>query len=108
MNAARTTNFLMANLGSELIRFFALRSRGGSENEASDSAKRALVIIGKIMARPDAGGGRDEARILKNVIEDALSNHPQLSVGGEELNAYFAPLAQRLLSRGEPAEPLTK
>ena len=67
MNTERTTYFLMANLGSELIRFFALRKRGEEQN-ALASATRARKIIQDMSAREDIGNGKQELVILEKIM----------------------------------------
>jgi len=93
----RTALFLMANLGSELVRFFSFR--GEHKNDlAQESADRAFKIIAQI-AEKDSAGARGEALIFKAVIEDALSAAPCYKIYEEEINSYFAPLAERVLLR---------
>ena len=97
MNAERTTTFLMANLGSEIVRFFGLK-KNGLTGMAKASAERALKIVDSLLNRPDVGGGKEEVKILKMIIEDALSDKPVCTVTEKELNSYFNPFALRVLS----------
>ena len=87
----------MANLGSELIRFFALRKRGEEQN-ALASATRARKIIQDMSAREDIGNGKQELVILEKIIEDALSQSPQYRITDKDLNSYFMPFASRTLA----------
>lgn len=98
MNTQRTASFLMANLGSELIRFVALLKHGNQERILL-SAERARGIIDELLAREDIGSGKQEVLLLRSIIEDALSKHPQYRISESELNSYFFPFAQRVLSQ---------
>ncbi len=97
MTTQRTTPFLIANLGSELIRFFALQKRKDIEN-AKLSAIRAFHIIDRIMNQKDIGNGKQEISILKRIIEDSLSNSHMYNISDSDLNSYFMPFASRVLS----------
>jgi len=97
MNTRRTTCFLMANLGSELIRFFNLRKRGDCAH-AEASAARAFHIISQLLERDDIGNGKQEVMILKKIVDDSLAA-PQLhTVSDSDLNSYFMPFAARTLA----------
>lgn len=61
---------------------------------ASASAQRALKMIAIITERDNRSAGQ-EALLLKQIIEDALSAAPTLSIGENDLNVYFAPFALR-------------
>ena len=87
----------MANLGSELIRFFNLQQQG-AEKHAKASAECALHIIEKLEEHENIGNGRQEVAILKSILEDALSVSPQYSVSIHELNSYFEPFAARAMT----------
>ncbi|OGZ04176.1 MAG: hypothetical protein A2648_01155 [Candidatus Lloydbacteria bacterium RIFCSPHIGHO2_01_FULL_41_20] len=97
MKTERTTLFLMANLGSEMSRLFSFKERG--ENElAKSSAERAIKIIDSIVAKPNIGGGKSEAEILRSIVSDMISALPNYSIGEKELNSYFMPFAIRAMS----------
>ncbi len=93
----RTTCFLIANLGSELIRFFALQRKKDTKN-AKLSADRALFIIGQIMKQKDIGNGKQEMFIFKEIINDSLLNSHKYNINDSDLNSYFLPFASRTLS----------
>ncbi|MDD5357443.1 MAG: hypothetical protein PHS53_04845 [Candidatus Pacebacteria bacterium] len=93
---ARTPLFLMANLGSELTRFFRDKEKGERE-KMNQSAKRALGIIDSLSATSSAGYSR-EAKIWGDVVKDATSDSPQYHVSIKNVEGYFLPLASRLLS----------
>ena len=92
----RTTHFLIANLGAEMIRFFSLQKRKDTEN-AKLSAARALHIIDQIMQQKDIGNGKEEISMLKKIIEDSLLNSHIYNISESDLNSYFMPFASRVL-----------
>lgn len=96
MNTKRTTTFLMANLGSEMVRLFNLK-RQGRIDDAKASAARAVILIDSIVSRPDIGQGAKEAEILRGIVKDVAETSPRYSVSEKELNSYFAPFALRAL-----------
>ena len=86
----------MANLGSEMSRLFSFKKQG--ENDlAKSSAERAVKIIDSIVVKPDIGGGKKEAEILRLIVADAISVSPNYSIDEKELNSYFAPFAIRAM-----------
>lgn len=97
MNTERTTSFLMANLGSELIRFFALQRQKDNER-ARASADRAFRIMNQLLEHKDIGNGRREVALLKELTDDALLPSPLYRVTEAELNSYFMPFASRVLA----------
>ncbi len=97
MKTERTAVFLMANLGSEMVQCLDARARGQRE-QAHQSAERARNIINQLEARSDLGGGKQEIEILRKILEDAFSTKPDYQVGEQELNNYFLPFAQRVLT----------
>lgn len=97
MNTKRTTYFLMANLGSELIRFFNLQKQNNDEH-ARASATRAFHIIDQLMKQQDIGNGKQEIAILRTLVEDALSNTKMYTVHESDLHNYFAPFASKILT----------
>src|SRR3989344_5643984 len=98
MNPIRTTNFLMANLGSEMVRFFNLKRSDDSE-AARSSAQRALAMIETLKSHTDIGNGKQEVAILESIVKDALTDAPQYHINSEDLNTYFLPFAHRELAK---------
>ena len=96
MNTERTTNFLMANLGSEMMRFFGLIKQDNIPF-AQKSAERVLKIIDSIKNRSDIKGGKEEVEILKSITLDALNDNHGFNVSEKELNSYFLPFASRAI-----------
>ena len=96
MTTPRSTNFLMANLGSEMLRFLNLKNANQAE-AAENSAQRALDLIQKLSKQADIGNGAKEVAILKDLIQDAKTKSPQYHLSAEELNQYFAPFSARVL-----------
>ena len=97
MNSERTTLFLMANLGSELMRFFKFKEHGNIDF-AEASAARALKIIEAVASRGESSAGR-EALVFKEIIDDANTAAPHYHISEKELNSYFIPLASRIVSK---------
>ena len=97
MNAERTTVFLMANLGSEMARFFRLKKQGRLDL-AKGAASRAQKIIESICDQAEPGA-RAETLLIKEVLDDAQTNTPRYVISEQDLNSYFAPFAQRILTK---------
>lgn len=97
MKTERTTYFLMANLGSELIRFLALQKNKNSK-DARTSADRAFHIMEQLMERKDIGNGKQEVAILKKLIDDSLSSSHLYNLNENDLNSYFMPFVSRALT----------
>lgn len=95
MNPERSTLFLMANLGSEMLRMFG-HKQTGQRDLMGKSADRALAIISSLTEHTDLGSGAQEIQILKDIINDMLSPAPTLSIQKRDLDIYFNPFASRL------------
>lgn len=96
MKIERTAQFLFANLGSEITRFFGLRKRN-MHDEAHLSIKRALGIIDSILVSNASKSAREEAMILRTVIIDLMQESAQFTVGERELQSFFLPFAQSVM-----------
>ena len=97
MKTERTTYFLMANLGSEMMRFFALQ-RKKNIKDAKLSADRAFRIMDQLMENKNIGNGKQEVAMLKKLTEDSLSASPLCVITDDDLNSYFMPFATRTLT----------
>jgi hypothetical protein len=97
MTPQRTTQFLMANLGSEVSRLFAFKRRGEID-QARTSAERALKITTALEHHPRINGGRKEVEILKDIIKNAFLKKPKYHITEGELTAYFRPFSIRALA----------
>jgi hypothetical protein len=96
MKTERTPAFLMANLGSEMVRLFQAK-KAKQFDMAKNSAERAYKIIDSIVIHQDVGQGKKEAEILRMIIKDSLSEKPELHISEDDLNSYFTPFAKRVL-----------
>ena len=97
MNTQRTTQFLMANLGVEIIRLFGYKKQGKIK-EARTSGERASKIIDSLESHPDINGGKKEVELMKDIIKDAVLKRPRHHVTEKELNSYFMPFSLRALT----------
>jgi hypothetical protein len=98
MNPQRTTVFLMANLGIEIMRLFGYKKRGDMA-DARLSGERASKIIDSLESHPDINGGKREVEMIRDVmIEDALSDTPQYHITENNVNSYFMPFSMRALA----------
>lgn len=92
----RSSQFLMANLGSEVARLYAAKDSNINERVVA-SSERALHIIDELSAHPELEGRAGEIDILRDVIEDTTYPTPQYGVSSKDLEAYFMPFALRTL-----------
>ena len=86
----------MANLGSEVARFYRALSTNASDR-AIESRIRAFHIIDELLASSQMQGHTGEIEILRDVIEDASTVAPKYSVKAKDLELYFMPFAMRTL-----------
>ncbi|MBA3789342.1 hypothetical protein H0X32_03025 [Patescibacteria group bacterium] len=96
MNTDRTPTFLMANLGSEFIRLY-VALEGTDLVRIEESRARAMRIIDTLPLHPELKGRTDEIEILRNVLEDSILSKPRYRINKNDLEAYFAPFALRVL-----------
>lgn len=92
----RTSHFLMANLGSEIARFYRAMDTNAMERALACS-ERALRIIEELRTYPELRGRTDEIDILSAILQDASSAAPAYKVSHQDLEAYFMPFALRTL-----------
>lgn len=97
-NTARTSLFLMANLGSEVSQIFS-HAEKGDWKMAELSASRAVKIIDELLKHSEMRGRTGEIDILKEVIEDAFSQRRRFKVKKSEIDEYFMPFALRFMNR---------
>lgn len=88
----RTPLFLMANLGTEIVRIFSFQEKGDREL-ANRSAERALKIIAELTTQKESEGAAREAEILKMVVEDSISKETELHNNKREWESFFLPFA---------------
>lgn len=92
----RSSQFLMANLGSEVARLYASKDANNGERMAASST-RALHIVSELSAHPELQGRTGEIDILRDILTDAISTAPIYDVTRKDLEAYFMPFALRTL-----------
>jgi hypothetical protein len=92
----RTSNFLMANLGSEIVRL-CQAAEARNLDRVTESCARALHITDELIAHPSLEGRTGEIEILKNVIEDIAGAVPKYDISHKDLESYFMPFAVRAL-----------
>ena len=95
MNAARTSLFYMANLGSEITRALLEYQKEDFE-KMRHSIIRARGIMAKVEEFPEMNGRTGELEILKSIVEDL--NQKKLEINSEHLMNYFMPFAARFLT----------
>ncbi|GEM_PF-3922611 len=89
---------LLVRIGDEVCCLFAHKERGEAE-QARLKAGRTLEIIRELFTRLDVGaGGRAEMSILQDVVCDAVSGRPILSISRKDMESHFMPFALRLMS----------
>lgn len=94
MTDARTPRFLMANLGSEVLRLLRSKEKGDAAL-AGKCLERAQKIIDQVLSAPEMVPRKRELELLKAVIDDLLRDNPEYQVTDQELKDYFLPLASR-------------
>ena len=98
MKSPRTTVFLMANLGTEILRLFGYKNKGDLA-DARMSAERASRIIDSLERHPDINSGKKEVDMIRKVmVEDALSDRPEYHITEADVSSYFMPFSMRALA----------
>jgi len=92
-----TTDFLMANLGSEMSRLFSAQENGKIERSLA-SAERARIIIAELIEHPALQGRTSEVEMLETILDDSLLATPLLAIRPSDLRSYFAPFALKSLA----------
>lgn len=95
MIPARTSAFLVANLGSEVARLEAALGAGDTEL-AEGALERTQRIFKELFALPLRESERSEIEILREVIED-LPKRERFSVDTASLESYFLPFGHKVL-----------
>jgi hypothetical protein len=98
MNNQRTTQFLMANLGVEIMRLFSYKKQGNIV-EARTSGERASKIIDSLENHPHINSGKKEVEMIREVmIKDVLSEKPKYQITERNIDSYFMPFSIRALA----------
>lgn len=96
ISSTRTSLFLMANLGSEMVRLFAAVERH-DELRAAQSAARATFIINELESHEELRGRTAEVKVLAAIVEDVRSGAKKLSVSRRQIERYFLPFALKVM-----------
>ena len=91
----RTSLFLTANLGSEVVRLVTA-FENGDQNLLLGAYERACRIIDELERFPEMKPREKEVSILRCVLEDMTRG--QTDVTPRFLKEYFTPFALRLMS----------
>lgn len=95
MNTARTSLFLMANLGAEVSRIISAQERGDGDS-AGSALLRAENILNEIAHLPDMQSRTQELDALSKAIRSIATNAS--GVSPISLKSYFTPFALRLMA----------
>ena len=89
----RTTTFLMANLGSAVMRVYSSHEKKDKESSKLYS-QECFKIINQIISNKDSVGGMKEALIIKSIISN-LENYSSknLNINKKEIESYFLPFS---------------
>ena len=93
----RTPLFYMANLASEVHRYFGFLEKKELVS-AGSSRQRIFDIVKKLSGFESMEPRSAEIDALLSVIENPSMLGKQLSVTQKQLDSYFTPFTQRLLS----------
>ncbi|MBI5148041.1 MAG: hypothetical protein HZA37_02745 [Parcubacteria group bacterium] len=100
MNAARTSLFLMANLGAEVSRIIGAQERGDKDS-ANAALLRAEKILNEIARLPDMQTRAQELEALAKAVHSITADNSSRAVSPAHLKSYFIPFAERLLATRE-------
>lgn len=98
MELAHTADFLMANLGSEVNRFFYWYGKGNTD-AALQSYKRSEQIIQELVRSPEMQHAKQEPQMIAEILKDKLENRNRFEISAAALEQYFQPFALRALSQ---------
>lgn len=94
---ARTSLFLMANLGSEVEGLFSA-AQEKKEKQLEEIRERAGKILAELLSLPDMQARRGEIELLREAIFDIASPRPLYEVDRKSFESYFLPFALRTVS----------
>ena len=98
MNTARTSLFLMANLGAEVSRIISAQERG-DENSASAALVRAEKILNDVGQMSDMKSRMQELKMLNEALHSLTARNSSFTISPAHLKSYFTPFAVRLMAR---------
>ena len=96
----RATTFLMANLGSAVLRAYSSWERGDYESSRLYSGE-CSKIIDQIVENKDSIGGMKEAKIIKSIVSELEKSDSNLNIKRGEIEAYFMPFSLRATLAGQ-------
>lgn len=96
MNTARTSLFLMANLGAEVSRIISAQERGDGDSVGS-ALLRAENILNEIALLPDMKPRAQELEALTKVLRSFATSDSH-GISSIHLKSYFTPFAVRLMT----------
>ncbi len=98
MNTARTSLFLMANLGAEVSRIISAQERGDKDSVGS-ALLRAENILNEVMSLPDMKPRAQELEALNVALRSLVAPVSSRTISPAHLKSYFVPLAVRLMHK---------
>jgi len=97
MNTARTSLFLMANLGAEVSRIISAQERGDKDS-ARVALFRAENILNEVMHLPDMKPRVQELEALTEALRSLIAPVSSHTISPAHLKSYFTPFAVRLMA----------
>jgi len=97
MNTARTSLFLMANLGAEVARIISAQEQNNTD-AASTALARAENILNEITRLPDMQPRRKELEALMGALHSLVASASSHAISTSHLKSYFTPFAVRLMT----------
>jgi len=97
MNTARTSLFLMANLGAEVSRIIEAHERGNEDSATRAALLRAENILSKIAYLPDMKTRAQELDALACALRSFAAGDSH-AVSAAHLKSSFMPFALRLMT----------
>ena len=97
MNPARTPQFYMANLGSEIVGIYSAIARGDGGGKTVCYA-RAKKIINDFRQLEKRQSALAEVGKIEEIVEDLMSDVKKFAIPKADIENYFLPFATRLMS----------
>jgi len=97
MNTARTSLFLMANLGAEVSRIISAVEHS-NDKETHSALDRALHMLNQLKSLPEMIPRAVELDALAGVLRSLTAGDVSRAVSSQHLKSYFTPFALRLMA----------
>ena len=97
MNTQRTSAFLMANLGAEVLRILSAKDHN-NELQIRECFERASKILKQIMTLPDMKTRKVEMNALSLLLHDMTIPNPTIHVSRNNISSYFTHFAMRVMN----------